>query len=291
MKNLAIPIIAITILFSCKRQVFIEESIDEGMAAFRIVTPSGTYFYQKEAGGFSSILDIHGNDWIGYTSSGNPSYPASAASDYRGLPNLVFRGDHDGAGHPGFSRCNSIAEGNVIISQTTDSRWKWKWEFFERYAVLTMLKTDTSGNYWFLYEGTPGGKFSPGEQAWGTARDGIRSDIPDYFRGLSATGNWKEVFFSDHAANTTFFLNHLTPDTLTDIMGYLGSENGSTTDISGMVVFGFGRNASTEPLFSGPGERFMMGLYPRAIRTDRDHVAMGLYLESLESDFNEQLKP
>lgn len=67
----------------------ITEDSDEGQACFKIQTPSATYYYQKEAGGFSSIVDKYGTDWIGYRNSGNPPSLASAASDYRGLPNLV----------------------------------------------------------------------------------------------------------------------------------------------------------------------------------------------------------
>ena len=48
-------------------QISITESQDEGMTAFKIVTKSATYFYQVEAGGFSSIVDQYGNDWVNFT--------------------------------------------------------------------------------------------------------------------------------------------------------------------------------------------------------------------------------
>ena len=38
----------------------ITDSADEGMEAFRVETGQAVYFYQKEAGGFSSILDREG---------------------------------------------------------------------------------------------------------------------------------------------------------------------------------------------------------------------------------------
>lgn len=39
---------------------------DEGMAAYRMDTPVGTYFYHVKGGGFSSFNDLSGNDWISW---------------------------------------------------------------------------------------------------------------------------------------------------------------------------------------------------------------------------------
>ena len=65
---------------------------DEGLSAYEIGTALGTYYYQKQAGGFSSLLDLQGNDWIGYQPSGG------SAGDLRGIPNLV---SPEGHFHPG----------------------------------------------------------------------------------------------------------------------------------------------------------------------------------------------
>ena len=102
------PLLFIISILGCGSKIeVLDEVMDEGELCFLINTPGGSYFYQKEAGGFSSILDTEGNDWIGFHPDTTESYPQSAASSYRGLPNLVFRSDDGGAGHPGFNKCFS----------------------------------------------------------------------------------------------------------------------------------------------------------------------------------------
>ena len=54
-----------------ERQVsLVDDVADEGQSSYEISTLRGTYYYQKDAGGFSSLLDSDGNDWIGYHQSG-----------------------------------------------------------------------------------------------------------------------------------------------------------------------------------------------------------------------------
>lgn len=55
---------------------------EEGMLTCRIGTPGATWFYQNDAGGFSSLLDADGTDWL--------SFHPFGGSDgiYRGIPNL-----------------------------------------------------------------------------------------------------------------------------------------------------------------------------------------------------------
>ena len=48
------------------RVVLTDNVIDEGQASYQIQTDEGTYYYQKESGGFSSLLDVDGNDWISH---------------------------------------------------------------------------------------------------------------------------------------------------------------------------------------------------------------------------------
>ncbi len=68
------------IIFSACRQVSIKEGImDEGQECFVIKTPSATYYYQKAAGGFSSMVDPDGNDWISFKEDKSESYPERAA--------------------------------------------------------------------------------------------------------------------------------------------------------------------------------------------------------------------
>ena len=116
------------------------------------------------------MIDKEGRDWISFKHQPWGEYPASAASAFRGIPNLVFQGDDGGAGHPGHEKCASYLEGNKLVSESRSGRWKWSWEFFDSYAVLEVLKADPDQAYWFLYEGTPGGAYTPDSYYFGTSK-------------------------------------------------------------------------------------------------------------------------
>ena len=52
-------------------QVDVTDNIpDEGQDSFLISTENADYYYQKQGGGFSSIIDTNGNDWINYHPTG-----------------------------------------------------------------------------------------------------------------------------------------------------------------------------------------------------------------------------
>jgi hypothetical protein len=262
-------------------QVMITEGADEGMEAFRVETAEAVYFYQKEAGGFSSILDSEGLDWIGYRDSGNPEYPASAASDYRGLPNLVFRGDDDGAGHPGFNTCRSeLAAPDTIRTVSKSGLWSWEWRFRDSRAELTVLETDPSRAYWYLYEGAPGGRYCPPEQYWGTDKGGPVNVNPDYLSGEETYGNWQWAYFGDIRVDRVLFVACLGPVSPVSTVGFLGADSAGLEAEEGMVVFGFGREKNATPLLEGPS-RFIVGFYPKKIEDPEDHSALAEYMKSL----------
>ncbi len=76
-------------------QVDVTDNIfDEGQDSFLISTDTADYNYQKIAGGFSSIIDNNGNDWLNYHPTGG------SAGNFRGIPNLVPPWD-GGHFHPG----------------------------------------------------------------------------------------------------------------------------------------------------------------------------------------------
>ena len=282
MRCLLYPILMAVILsLPLEGGVVITDSTDEGMEAFRIETPAAVYYYQKEAGGFSSILDPEGNDWIGYRDSGDPRYPDSAASDYRGLPNLVFQGEDDGAGHPGFRACRSeVTAPDTIQSQSNSGLWAWEWRFRESYAELRILEADPSRAYWFLYEGTPSGRYRPGEQYWGTDRGGPRHDIPDYLAGQEIYGKWRWAYFGDASFERVLFVANRQMEPSKSEMGYLGSDRDGPEAKDGMVVFGFGRDKGAVPLLKGKAV-FFLGFYPKKMETAESHERLEGYIESL----------
>ena len=59
---------------------------DAGQSAIEIQTQAATYFLQTQNGGFSSIIDNSGQNWLSFNNT-----PGSASSgEYRGLPNAVL---------------------------------------------------------------------------------------------------------------------------------------------------------------------------------------------------------
>jgi hypothetical protein len=257
---------------SCQKVTIEEDCTDAGQPCFRIKTPRATYFYQKEAGGFSSILDRKGNDWIGFKPDHNENYPSSAASSYRGLPNLVFRSEDGGAGHPGFTKCESIQiSHNQIRTVSKSGKWQWTLTFFPDHATMTIDRVDPSHSYWFLYEGTVAGRFQPDEQYWGTDKSGPNTSTPDYYTGESRYDKWKWLYTGDKLVNRIFFIAQHNSDDLTDTFSYLGNSKESVHAPDGMVVFGFGRTRDATPLLKEAGQIFIIGFIEEKVIDQEDH--------------------
>ena len=81
----------------------------EGRAQFVVKTAAAEYWLDKNAGGFSRLIDRDGRDWISFHKEPLNENPDSAAAGFRGLPNAVFGKDNPdaGVGHPGFDKCES----------------------------------------------------------------------------------------------------------------------------------------------------------------------------------------
>lgn len=245
---------------------------------FKINTSAATYYLEQQSGGFSSIIDDEGNDWVNYRKSEEVTVPKSADSDFRGLPNLLHGGEQSGIGHPGFDMCQcEPASKNQITCESNNGNYAFTYTFFDEYVALEVNKADPERNYWFLYEGTPGGNFDPQTDIWGTPA-GIRHDKPDFLKGGTVEDNWEWVFFGDEKAENTFYLVHLTADDKPDVMGYMGNTEAGIDSEDGMVVFGFGRDRKTTPLLSG-NQKFLIGFRPYAMNSDSDY-------EKLKSDIN-----
>src|SRR6185503_20807534 len=164
------------------RAVSVTKADYEGRAHFKIVTASATYFYDRTGGGFSRLIDREGKDWISFHSDPMTEVPASAGAGFRGIPNLVHGKDNPdaGAGHPGFEQCESSRAGaDAIRTVSKSGRWAWSWRFTDAHATLTVERADPGSAYWFLYEGTVGGRWSPPSHYWGTDTGGPHRDTPD----------------------------------------------------------------------------------------------------------------
>ncbi|MCB0045955.1 MAG: VCBS repeat-containing protein, partial [Caldilineaceae bacterium] len=225
-------------------QVVVSDGTDEGMDTFTVAVNGATYFYQKEAGGFSSLVDADGNDWISYNNA------SGAAGEYRGIPNLVYP---EGNFHPGDSGSEStlVADGPLkatIHTVTDDNTWQATWEIFPGFARMTLEQA--GHNYWFLYEGTPGGVLEPDDDLV------VRADGTNTSAGTAWTGDLEPeewAYFGDPAVGNdgrALFVAKHTNDTAIDSYYAMNGQ---------MTVFGNGRQ-NTQTHLSNTPEQFTIGL-------------------------------
>lgn len=262
-------------------KVTITQSTYENRPHYVVTTNAATYYYDIAGGGFSRIIDTKGNDWINYRTEPWNQYPASAASAYRGLPNLVFGSEEGGAGHPGHDQCTSkIVAPNKIQTVSKSGLWEWEWTFYDTYAILDVLKTKPNSSYWFLYEGTPGGKYDPLNSIYGTNISGPNSDTPDFYKGSVVWNQFQWGYFTHQKVDNSFYIAQITTDKNMDMMSYLGDSEAGTASKNGMTVFGFGRNQNTEALLKGKN-RFLIGMWPRNINKEVEHQKFSEHIDHL----------
>jgi hypothetical protein len=232
-------------------QVAVKENVEhEGQESFKIETPQATYYYHKQGAGFASMEDRDGRDWLSYNPGVGPVSNSGSGGKYRGLPNMVHP---EGYFHPGGDQCTSrlLAAGPVkatIASESKDGKWACRWDVFPYYARLTVLKADHP--YWFLYEGTPGGKLDE-DSDYCVRSDGTRTPANARWDGdLSARGETAEwLYFGDGALGRVLYLIHEEDDGAIDSYWPMNHE---------MAVFGFGRKDLNKYLKQVPAH-FIVG--------------------------------
>jgi hypothetical protein len=197
--------------------------VDEGQASYKITTPTATYWYHKLGGGFSSLLDVDGRDWINHHPTGD------SAGRYRGIPNLVHP---EGYFHPTDKGCASriVSAGPrkvTIASTSEDGAWACKWDLYPSYATLTVTKAPRA--YWFLYEGTPGGTLDE-THGYILRSNGVRTSLGVAWEETIPAPEW--VAFYGGTGERGLFIVHHEADQHMD--SYWPMENN-------MTVFGFGR--------------------------------------------------
>jgi hypothetical protein len=221
---------------------------DEGLAAVKIQTTTATYFYQKQAGAFSSILDRDGNDWVGF----NPTPGSQGSGEDRGIPT------GGGGFHPGFNNGTTTIVNSgplkttLITDRTSDAgeAWRMRWDIYPTYAVGTMLVAPRP--YWFLYEGVPGGSIDLSDFV--VRSDGTQTEINQSWtedNGLGAQSGQEWAYFADGAVNRFMFFAHNDTDNLTD--SYFLLPGGQ------MTVFGFGRH-NLDTFMTAVPNHFTIGL-------------------------------
>ena len=273
MKKLTFVLVVISemFMFSCNN-ISIEDESYEDRPHFKIETKTATYFFDKAGGGLSRAIDSDGIDWINYKGDSHAVVPSGASSCYRGIPNMVYRYEDGGAGHPGFDQCISEqADENTIRTQSKSGKWKWAWTFFDDHARLTIEKADPERTYWFLYEGPIAGSFDPDRKYWGSDLGGPRSETPSLTRGENIVGNWQWVYFGDNETDRIFYVAQHPKDTLNDFFAYMGDTKEGNSSPDGMIVFGFSRDKGTKALETKTGVTYMIGFLERKVTSAEDH--------------------
>ena len=130
-------------------------SVYEGQAHHVFTQEGATLWYDNTGGGFSRLIDRDGRDWITFRKR-NPGQ----SGWFRGLPNLGYPGN---LFHPGYATSTTtlVSSGPLRIvfdTATNDGVWRLRWSIFPDRSTLTVLQKDAARNFWFLYEGTPGGQ-------------------------------------------------------------------------------------------------------------------------------------
>ncbi|HWQ57215.1 MAG TPA: hypothetical protein VN442_26250 [Bryobacteraceae bacterium] len=196
----------------------------EGQASVRVTTPAGVYTYQKEGAGFASLRDPQGAEWIGYRPGGR------AAGEFRGIPNLGKPFGHPGYTGESGSVTRVVSRGPLkvrLLSERRDRKWAAAWDIFPHYARLTVLRND--GPYWFLYEGTPGGKLDL-ENGFQLLPGGKRISLAQAWNGDMQGSEWA-AFGGNGSKRVLYVANHQ-DDGAPDQYYQMDGE---------MTVFGFGR--------------------------------------------------
>ncbi len=193
------------------RIIDVSEVQDEGQLSFRIETPSGTYYFHKEGAGFSSFVDIQGNDWIGY----DMRYKGGRGRD-RGIPNMGWTK----FGHPGYendrgSVSKILYHGNnkvTLHSRSDEGLYETIWNIYPTHTTQTIKAIDESYGFWWQYEGTPGGNCEFDTDFY-VLSNGVKKPIGEVWTGDLEEPEW--VYFVDAEIDRSLLmLHHESDDTI-----------------------------------------------------------------------------
>ena len=140
------------------------------------------------------------------------------------------------------SRVSVRAADHVRIeSETADKKTACTWDFYPTHATMTLLRIDQP-TYWFLYEGTPGGKLDA-DKDFVIRPDGTKTTLDQPW---SQVVRW--VCFGAAETPVGFFcVNHQESEAgETDSYVSWPFQKGPDKSFQDMTVFGFGRKGHKE---------------------------------------------
>jgi len=231
-------------------QVRITNATDESRSCYKIETTNATYYYNKAGGGFTSILDRSGVDWVQFHPKGGSD------GAYRGIPNMAR------FWKPYFNDTDSTTDDPLdtwlpkVTVHSAREGWSGTAEFHPTYVKMTLHTTPTpSVTYWFLYEGTPGGAVDGNDRIhlsngrnyscnddhpWKSSKP-APNNFEDITNTSRAAPGMEWVFFAASEMNRSMFYVHK-DDQLEDDYWQMNND---------MTVFGFGRTDRNGVLMTG----------------------------------------
>lgn len=187
-------------------QITRSDVTDEGFPAYRfdLADDSVWYFHPADGGGWSSIVDADGNDWVAW----NPA--EGAQGDFRGIPNAVK--PPAGYFHPGRSgktKTTIVNEGPLRITmevRAKDNSWISVWEMYPTYGEFEMTRANV--RFWFQYEGLPGGEMDASDFI--QRSDGVTVPIDGEFESDLPGQEW--MYAADGTDDRSLFIAHAQDD-------------------------------------------------------------------------------
>lgn len=207
-----------------------DESAGGGLA-YIIMTPSATYYLEKEGGGLSSMIDKDGVDWLGFHNKQGSGHKG----EYRGFPNAIHKQDGNyfhamnSKTDPSSSEINIESKEHVRITFTSDNKqWQGRWDFYVDRCDFTMNKISDGFKYWVQYEGVPNGQMDSTDY-WYSSADKEKHLIIEPQTGDLPAPEW--MAFGDKDSPRILFMLHHEDDEFPD--NYVQRPD--------MTVLGFGR--------------------------------------------------
>jgi len=215
----------------------------QGQESYRIETDGASWVYHRRGGGFASLFDRDGNDWLSFRPWGGSD------GIYRGIPNLAHP---ENVFHPGADTCVTDAPRVGPLRVSVESRakgddWACRWHLYPDHAELSVLKV--AHPYWLLYEGTPWGELDEARD-FCLVSDGRRRALAERWDEVLPTPKW--IAFGKEGVGRVLWLHSHAPEHAERRDSYWPMEGN-------MTVFGFGRLGLEKYLEHVPA-RFTVGL-------------------------------
>jgi hypothetical protein len=207
------------------------------MEAFRIETPTATYFVAKSVAAITSLVDAGNTPWVIYS---------SGYRTHRGVPNL------GGCCQPNPPTAQptmttvldtaSVTSTHLrLISKPTDGDYFWLvWDFYVTHVTVTVNRS--KGAFGFTYDGVPGNSLDSNDKLVLSTGD-VKGPTSYYTGDLPGPAEWAYIANGEGAKSGSLFLIQHTDDSV--------AESYSVPDGDGSrFTFGSGQLTSTPIRFS-----------------------------------------